>query len=509
MKHKTRFGACLASLALVLPTQANVIYSNLLNTDIPLDFDGVMVNIGNGVLNPFFGGVGVANNATLQPFRNASGGLDTILNLSFGTTIDGSNLHLATGHGGSQDHLGKTFTAGQEGYIGFKLNGANYGWARVVFTNNTGGAMVKDWAYDNSGSPITAGGIRQAGQDLVLSSSFTVASNLQNGGGTTNLIQSGTVTNTLTGTNTYSGNTLVTQGTLAIGGSGSINNSAVTIDGGTFLYNSSVAYTNTLTFTGGTIGGTNFTGSLGGLEIGANQTISPGNSTGMMETTSQTWAGGGTYRWEINNATGIAGSSAAGWDLLAGSGSLDITATGESPFTIAITSLGLNQEDGDAVNFAGLTSYSWLIADFASVVDFATEAFAIDTRDFSNVFTGTFGIARGDSILNGDDSQIYLTYSAIPEPRAALLGGLGLLALLRRRRPLALRAPTTADPVMDQQKSNFSGSHAASRKALGLLALFAGCSGLVAATEKTKEAAVADSNDGFLWTPVGTGCPHD
>jgi len=31
-------------------------------------------------------------------------------------------------------------------------------------------------------------------------------------------------------------------------------------------------------------------------------------------------------------------------------------------------------------------------------------------------------------------SNTYVTIIAIPEPRAALLGGLGLLALLRRRR---------------------------------------------------------------------------
>jgi MYXO-CTERM domain-containing protein len=37
--------------------------------------------------------------------------------------------------------------------------------------------------------------------------------------------------------------------------------------------------------------------------------------------------------------------------------------------------------------------------------------------------------------MPGDNSQIYLTYvTAVPEPGAALIGSLGLLALLRRRR---------------------------------------------------------------------------
>jgi hypothetical protein len=47
-----------------------------------------------------------------------------------------------------------------------------------------------------------------------------------------------------------------------------------------------------------------------------------------------------------------------------------------------------------------------------------------------------FNLARPDasfSLFQGTDG-IYLNYSAVPEPSAALLGGLGMLALLRRRR---------------------------------------------------------------------------
>jgi MYXO-CTERM domain-containing protein len=36
-------------------------------------------------------------------------------------------------------------------------------------------------------------------------------------------------------------------------------------------------------------------------------------------------------------------------------------------------------------------------------------------------------------LFQGTDG-VYLNYAAVPEPSAALLGGLGLLALLRRRR---------------------------------------------------------------------------
>ena len=444
-KNPTAFAVALASLTLAMPARADVIYSNLLNTAIPLNFEGVTINVNGGTLNPFFGGVAVANNIALQPLRTNTGGLDTLRNLTFGSTIDASSLYLSSGDGGSQDHLGNTFTAGQEGYIGYKLNGADYGWMRVIFTNNTGGAMVKDWAYDNSGAAINVGGIRQVGQDAILSSSFTLASSLADSGGATNLLKNSAGTNTLTATNTYTGATTISSGTLAIGTGGSINaSSGVTINGGTFRYNASTDLTRTVTFTSGTVGGTNLAGTLGGLDIDAGRTLSPGSSntgTGTAATTSQTWSGGGTYQFEISNATGSAGNS-TGWDLLAGSGSLSISANSGSKFNIDIEALGINL---GAVNFNEMSSYQWLIADFSSVSGFTADAFAIDTSGFFDVTPGAFAVALGDSpsISGGDNTQIYLTYTAapIPEPRAMVLAALGALALLRRARRREHGAP--------------------------------------------------------------------
>jgi hypothetical protein len=86
-------------------------------------------------------------------------------------------------------------------------------------------------------------------------------------------------------------------------------------------------------------------------------------------------------------------------------------------------------------DFNDALSYNWLIADFNLITGFAADAFNIDTSDFSNTFSGAFGISLGGvGVVPGDSSQIYLTYTAIPEPAAALLGSFGLLTLLRRRR---------------------------------------------------------------------------
>jgi hypothetical protein len=76
------------------------------------------------------------------------------------------------------------------------------------------------------------------------------------------------------------------------------------------------------------------------------------------------------------------------------------------------------------------------------VVDLSGAATAAD----SNLFTigaiagganwspalGSFGIQRKDGSTAED--SVYLTWTAVPEPGAALLGGLGTLVLLLRRR---------------------------------------------------------------------------
>jgi hypothetical protein len=115
--------------------------------------------------NFFFAGVGMANSAAFQPVRTSTSNESAILNLAYGTLVNGAST-FSTGAGGSGDigneHVGpiaSQFQDGAQGYLGFKFtknntSGPFYGWMRVTLTGNTPGGSIHDWAWDDSGASI-------------------------------------------------------------------------------------------------------------------------------------------------------------------------------------------------------------------------------------------------------------------------------------------------------------------------------------------------------------------
>ncbi len=236
------------------------------------------------------------------------------------------------------------------------------------------------------------------------------------------------------GTNTYEGQTTITQGTFMIDDSGSINETAgITIDGAELQYSSSVDYEGgAVDFVSGTLSGTNWQGNLTDLTIGPSQRISPGNSVGEAIGESQTWTSGGTLLWEINNATGLAGGP-SGWDLISFNDTLNINATTLTPFVIEVTSLQLDNAQGLATNFDPVSNYQWLIAQTQEEIAAFDGVFFVNHANFSNASNGVWSVIRGDVIGEGTN-ELYLTYVAVPEPTtgALLLAGLGVLLAHRR-----------------------------------------------------------------------------
>lgn len=171
------------ALCLILPvvamtstSHAAIIVSGLRDIVISSTFGGVYLDVDAAVLvaaegagwdiNPFFGGEGIANSPAFQAVRLSVAVDSPVLNLAFGQTVDGSSI-FATGYAGSDSHVGpglNQFQSGDEGYIGFKLTtnsnaGPYFGWMRLVLANDGSTGLIRDWAYDNSGSAITIGAV--------------------------------------------------------------------------------------------------------------------------------------------------------------------------------------------------------------------------------------------------------------------------------------------------------------------------------------------------------------
>lgn len=176
----------LALLSAIPAARSAVTYSGLEDIPIPLNFDGVYLNILSGAtdtvqpgtwtsapwINPFFGGVDIASNALLRP---VIAGASQIENIAAGALIDGT-ANFAAGANGSSTHVGPAasqFQIGTPGYLGFVFQSGtggplHYGWMRMTI-NNTGQGTIHDWAYDEvAGTGIQAGAVPEPGRALLL-----------------------------------------------------------------------------------------------------------------------------------------------------------------------------------------------------------------------------------------------------------------------------------------------------------------------------------------------------
>jgi len=275
------------------------------------------------------------------------------------------------------------------------VSGAN-SWNGLVDIG-IGGARINN---DDAGNAFTL----TAGIATVAGGSVTFGgvgnTNVSTAGiyGAGGLVKDGDGTLTLSAANTYTGATTVSDGKLVV--NGNISTSVLTT-----------------VKTGATLGGT---GIVGDLTIDAGGFFSPGNSPGIT-TVDGDYIQNGTLQVEIEGLT--AGNGTGFHDQVVVNGTVTLNGA------LSLTSFsGFTPVNGDLIFILLNDGTDAITGTFTGLAQGAVVGNYLGF-DWQISYTGR---SADNTFTGGND--VVLMATAIPEPRAALLGGLGMLILLRRRR---------------------------------------------------------------------------
>jgi autotransporter-associated beta strand protein len=373
-----------------------------------------------------------------SPLNNIAG---TSLAISSGATFEAANTTSGIPTGITKAISGSgTFLRSAAGNLVISGEAANSGFSGTwKSTAGTFGFLSETSMGGSSGVTLDGGGLFMNANGANISSSKTIT--LEAGGGffDGSTAWSQTWSAKITGDggftkrsgmlltidnpdNDYTGSTTIQAGTLKLGHADAIaTSSQIIVGASTTLDVSAVSWTlgtnQILSGSGNIVGPANIAG-----------THSPGSSPGTQSfSNGLNYADSSTLLWELtDNTTGSRGTTFDAVNLTGGALTITPGATIDLSFGGTV----------DFLNAFWSTTQEWLVIDLSSSSTAAdSNLFTIGTITGGSNYDaalGSFSILRQPGSNTAD--SLYLTWTPIPEPASALLGAIGFLIILRRRR---------------------------------------------------------------------------
>jgi len=298
-----------------------------------LNLGGIARNLGGTVDFSLPAGIQSGSNGIVTS-SGAIGGWATVSGTDW-ATLSGSNIVAVSSAGGYINDVwasgsNTTVTASSAPASGsvtnslrFAAAGANTVTLSGTNTLTSGGILVTGSVGNNLSS--IAGGILQgaAGQDLVViqnntSNGLTISSAIQNNGSATGLTKTGGGTLALTGSNSYSGSTILVAGTLQVGNNSALGSGTVVLNAGTVSSDGATART-----------------LLNPVVFGADMPLGNAVNNGALTFSGNVNMGGATRTLTVNSAVTLGGAVSNGGITKTGAGML--TLSGSNSYTGATT----------------------------------------------------------------------------------------------------------------------------------------------------------------------------